>query len=1284
MPTGFIPDKEPLTGFVPDKESLTGFVPDPETQSGFVPDELPVEDRAKNFVFPKSADIQGGLDEKYGLDEIIDKVQGPSANQQPIDQPTVEDPLLAPTGGGGGSFLGTIPEAVESEKEYKFGFGAEDPLYQKVAKPLAELYVKEGATAIKFQQLKAWDMPESEALEKSEKWDWPEMFLWHFGHNPDDPEFSSPNSAFWNTLATQLVGETSSAITKPSTWITWGVAQAAFPAVASVVARKLPRLAAALETPVGKLASKEASKAISEVQASQAASRLAEGGINLKGVLKGQNPATQKLTLQHVVKQLAASRPQAESGAGMLMRRALNATGRFSAEQVDDLVRGAVARRLSPQSFKTFMERAIRQGQAPIAKEIAANLAKSGKITQKSVMQLRMFAQAFPEEAAGLIGAELGKLVPEAEIEPPSGFVPDVAEPTEVPSEPTLPAVSEPVGDIEGEIGVETPQEPEVALRDAEGVSGEITPVEGGFVPETPTEAPKGFVADTTKEIIAEPLKVSVGLGKSGEAINPAFAVHEIGKGATETMRNIVDPIKQELEPTAYTPQNYQDTFRKLIGERNVGYERIDTMGLRIKEFVGKDAELDRAILLYQQYGDSPEFVVRNLGKLPEGPMKKALERMLRLTPTEKAFAEGIRAHFDEVGKFAVDAGVLNELRPGYAPGYWMPKEGAIKKLGRVAMRSWKEGKLRTTTRHAKGKVYEGYIEGVLAGERPVTLRASEIVPKYSREMLNTMTARSFVGKLKNMVMEDGRRALEYEFRKGHEDYVPVNHPALRKHKYITTDAKGKPVLHRVPLVAHPDIAKALNNFLAPSAFDENAILKFVKKINLMQKLGKVRLGFFHWNALSRQAIQFGVSPTSYKGGVKLIMDQDPVVEDLVRIGGMTLSGGEMADYADSFFKEIEDTALETAETAPESVKKAIKGVIRKWDKALWHDFFRGLKAYTGKVEFARNLDRYPKKSRDEVLKITGEDMNRVYGGLNYELMGRFRTMQDVLRVLLFAPDWTESNWRGWGRALSWGGGKGMRRMIVRGLLLFGAAHITLNKVLSGHYPWENEKGHKWNTDLGFTTPDGRKMYWNIYGHTIEPIKALKNPMRWVKGKQGLFLREVTTQIEGKDWRNRPFAQFEDLMDGYLTGPPQARPEGLEHLETIPARGVHAIRSAVPIPMDAMLMWMTGQEEFPAIIDDLIGERMSRGPKGGEIVTEIRDVSRDIDIKRFRAMRKARDQVKDGNYEEAIQALIRGEYSDPQETLKNLIRFEEATAARMLQTMTKLEKRKFVEKQVEK
>jgi len=763
-----------------------------------------------------------------------------------------------------------------------------------------------------------------------------------------------------------------------------------------------------------------------------------------------------------------------------------------------------------------------------------------------------------------------------------------------------------------------------------------------------------GFKVRRTPEIekiVSErPSQPSDGIIRSerGITLNPAWAAVEAGKAVVSQLHRVASSVATGLE----SPEEFKSLVEEYVGNRNIGYERVEGFVAQVKRFIGKDEDLGRAITIYLQLNDAPEYLARVYGELP-AYVQHSIDRMWRFTPMEKAMAKSIEAWYLDLGELAIQADVIGTLREFYSPGYWFGKKGA----GRAA------GKFKTTSPHAKGKRFDNYIEGILAGYKPRSLNVADHLRRYGRDLFTVMSARNFLTVLKQMVMQDGRRALEYEFREGTQDYRSIDHPAFRKHKYIATDEMGQPILYRVPLVAHPSIYPHLRALYQKSFFDDYALLRFIKRLNLMQKLGKVRFGLFHWTALSRQALAYGFSPTDYAKGLSLIEQRDPDVELCIRYGA-TLSSGEMEDYTDQWMRGIEDTALETAEGAPEKARKLIKSVLQSMDRGLWHKFFRGLKATALKVEFNRNRSRYPNKSTEDIARITATDINDVFGGLNWEMLGISRTIKDIMRLFLFAPDWTASNWRSFlrpiiGGGAGGGGRKGMSRFFLRGMLMFGLVQITMNRVLSGHWPWENEKGRRWYVDTGFKNDRGQVIYWNPYGHFIEPIKALTAPVFWAKGKMGILMRYFYDQFVGTDWRGRPFGYVEDLMDGYLYAPYGAEARtSLDLLRQAPARGIEFVRTGVPIPMDAFLMWVTGQEEFPQMLGGITGERVSKGTHGDEFVRELREFKGDYKVDQARARRKAKDHIMKGDMQKAILTLMMAGYADPGMVIENIIFME--------------------------
>ena len=59
---------------------------------------------------------------------------------------------------------------------------------------------------------------------------------------------------------------------------------------------------------------------------------------------------------------------------------------------------------------------------------------------------------------------------------------------------------------------------------------------------------------------------------------------------------------------------------------------------------------------------------------------------------------------------------------------------------------------------------------------------------------------------------------------------------------------------------------------------------------------------------------------------------------------------------------------------------------------------------------YGRNKTRYGKKLTDDQIQfLTGQQANAAFGELNYDMMGRNKTFQDVMRLVLLAPDFLEA-----------------------------------------------------------------------------------------------------------------------------------------------------------------------------------------------------------------------------------------------------------------------------------
>jgi hypothetical protein len=109
---------------------------------------------------------------------------------------------------------------------------------------------------------------------------------------------------------------------------------------------------------------------------------------------------------------------------------------------------------------------------------------------------------------------------------------------------------------------------------------------------------------------------------------------------------------------------------------------------------------------------------------------------------------------------------------------------------------------------------------------------------------------------------------------------------------------------------------------------------------------------------------------------------------------------------------------------------------------------------------------------RDVAARQSAEFTNELYGGINWESMGRNRDLQNFGRMLILAPDWLESNVRlGSGLAktmLDPKNPKGRKYAILaRGAIGSYIAADVVNHALSGHHMWENAPGHALDIQAG-------------------------------------------------------------------------------------------------------------------------------------------------------------------------------------------------------------------------
>lgn len=542
-----------------------------------------------------------------------------------------------------------------------------------------------------------------------------------------------------------------------------------------------------------------------------------------------------------------------------------------------------------------------------------------------------------------------------------------------------------------------------------------------------------------------------------------------------ETLSNAKDATSSVLNGLkvagSYLNKKFQgqpkwNNFKAMQGDRHLA---LSESVHNARKFVDKatkdipDKELQDAISNYVDAGGDMERLQR---AATEGPAKyrKGYERAMKLTPEQKTLAENLKNYFESRLEEAQKAGILEDGIEDYihriyeAESPW--KQGIMAELS--------SGLSSGNPALAKRRVFEYDSEAEAAGLKPIKSFIKRVAA-YDLSLNKAIADRQAVKAMMEMKMPDGRPMIDVAGRgsktipddagksalmvnpkwkpsdpetpmKNRGDYKAVDHPALRKWKWISADDAGNPVFVQGDVLVHKDALRDVRKFLEKSKIREHAVGRVALNVGSTVKQTMLDLSLFH-------PVQIGVHGAEHLSfaPVKEIDFTNPQVRGLIR-GGLVV--GETGGRA------MFDEGL-----AGSSLTKHIPGIgpkvveLKEW---IFQSYIPRLKVSTGLHALERNRAKYPKWTEDELYHKTATQMNNAFGELNYEMMGRSKTMQDVFRLALLAPDFLEARARFSGDAFTKGGAE-QRWALARGAIFLYVTARILNKLLDDNYHNELE-----------------------------------------------------------------------------------------------------------------------------------------------------------------------------------------------------------------------------------
>jgi len=519
----------------------------------------------------------------------------------------------------------------------------------------------------------------------------------------------------------------------------------------------------------------------------------------------------------------------------------------------------------------------------------------------------------------------------------------------------------------------------------------------------------------------------------------------------------------------AYTRPPEITPLKKIIGKYTGAMQEIDfnlhKLAKRLNATLTKDKQ--EAITNYMQAGGDEKLLAqRAQDSAPE--YRRGYEDALKLTPEEKAQAAAIRQRHDDLWTLANAAGILEDYVNNYVRGEWERPDKAGKKL----IAQVNAGIFRTKPREAMHKVFENYFEGEQAGYKPKNKSIGYQMVAAERSIRSAIEARAALKSMMGSVESDGRPTVAvggagspleagetekpYFIKpnaKGHDttDYQYMDHPALRKWKWVGNDSEGKPILLQGNMWIHPKAMGRLKALLGRSWMRTVAIPESVPIVGGAQPFraaleagafvkGTILIGPFHQFHVGEHAIFHNVNPLSTP---EIDFEKRPLLREGVNHGLMLYNHNAMSDFGEGLasgglFHRI----------------PKLGDQLKRYQEWLFQDYIPRLKAAMFEQAVQRAEQYYAKDiaagkfTRDQLLENAASQANAAFGEQNYKYIGRNPTLQDALKIALLAPDFLEARLKFAGQAVS---AKGREQMmaLIRGAIIMSVAAQTINLMFS-------------------------------------------------------------------------------------------------------------------------------------------------------------------------------------------------------------------------------------------
>lgn len=612
------------------------------------------------------------------------------------------------------------------------------------------------------------------------------------------------------------------------------------------------------------------------------------------------------------------------------------------------------------------------------------------------------------------------------------------------------------------------------------------------------------------------------------------------------------------------------------VGPRNALRAAGKQLVARLSKMVPDHVDQE-AISFMRDYRDDPEQLRADIEEIRSGDNEKlkafipSMERALNPSPEMLQADAQITAYFSNALSEGRQFGTLDST---IDPSRYSP---------RLFMRAVAEGeearkagspKFTTNTPQAIQREYLRLLDPLKSGDVEArTFNAFDELSVYADRHATAVATSLLKTELKNSELG----------KAGSRDDVPANWEEIRPGFF-----------------APKIVADAMRPILEPDVIRNAAIFQTLRAFQKFTKALELGFSLFHMKAMTLMAANN--MRWSHGDFVRALASDNssPEFQAQERDGALYGLETSMTSKPYEAYRALKPSSIPSRA----DVLRNTFGIkqIREFGEGITHQTFdvvqRKFKVMDYSLQKAAWLAKNPEAGDIEygkAMRSIAKEVNAVYGGLNWDVMGVSNNWLEVVRAVMLAPDWTFSNLANLKYTMEGGpGGNAARMFWIRSFTTGAALTQAMSLMVSG------QTSSHWNEVYLGKDKKGKEMYSNMFFagapkdattwfNQVIRNGALEGTAQFASFKAGPIVGMFPRLLMNKDWQGKDIVKKEDSP-----------------LEKTKKEAIFAAGELVPVPFSFKdpVMAMIGDPDqdysYRDFLLGLVGANVVHRSEGGE------------------------------------------------------------------------------------